>query len=55
MVNKVLQIDYDSQRDRLGGGTWRRVSFECNDDGWYMPGKPGVSPVGLWARESTEG
>lgn len=62
MVNKVLQIDYDSQRDRLtwdgweihcgqslevllpdrlGGGTWRRVSFECNDDGWYMPGKPG--------------
>lgn len=76
MVNKVLQSDYDSQRDcltwdgweihcgqslevllpdRLGGGTWRRVSFECNDDGWYMPGKPGVSPVGLWARESTEG
>lgn len=33
--------------DRLGGGTWRAVSFEYNADGWYMPGQPGVSPVGL--------
>lgn len=24
--------------DQLGGGTWRSVSFEYNDDGWYMPG-----------------
>ena len=40
--------------DRLDGGTWRAVSFEYNDDGWYMPGYPGVSPVGLWARESGE-
>ena len=31
--------------DRLGGGTWRAVSFEYNADGWYMPGQPGVSPV----------
>ena len=38
--------------DRLDGGTWRTVSFEYNDEGWwYMPGHPGVSPVGLWARE----
>lgn len=41
--------------DRLGGGTWRRVSFEYNDDGWYMPGQPGVLPVGLWAREALDG
>ena len=33
------------------GGTWRTVSFEHNDEGWYMPGHPDVSPVGLWARE----
>ena len=39
----------------LGGGTWRRVSFACNFDGWYMPGYPGVSPGGLWARERGEG
>ena len=34
--------------DRLDGGTWRTVSFEYNDEGWYMPGHPGVSggPVG---------
>lgn len=32
--------------DRLGGGTWREVSFECNAQGWYMPSEPGVSPVG---------
>ena len=38
--------------DRLGGGTWRHVSFECNDAVWYMPDQPGVSPVGLWAREA---
>lgn len=24
--------------DRLDGGTWRAVSFEYNDEGWYMPG-----------------
>ena len=41
--------------DRLGGGTWRSVSFEYNAEGWYMPGCPGVSPVGLWARESKNG
>ena len=41
--------------DRLGGGTWRPVSFEYNSEGWYMPGGPGVSPVGLWARESKDG
>ena len=35
--------------DRLGGGTWRPVSFEYNAGGWYMPGQPGLSPVGLWA------
>lgn len=40
-----------SDADRLDGGTWRAVSFEYNDDGWYMPGHPDVSPVGLWARE----
>ena len=40
--------------DRLDGGTWRAVSFEYNDEGWYMPGYPGVSPVGLWARERAE-
>ena len=75
MQRKVLQIDYDPERDRLtwdgwelhcgqclevllpdrlGGGTWRRVSFEYNDAGWSMPGQPGVSPVGLWAREATD-
>ena len=37
--------------DRLDGATWRTVSFVYNDEGWYMPGHPGVSPVGLWARE----
>ena len=41
--------------DRLGGGTWQAVSFEYNGDGWYMPGQPGGSPVGLWARERAEG
>ena len=34
--------------DRLGGGTWRAVSFEYNSSGWYMPGEPSVLPVGLW-------
>lgn len=24
--------------DQLGGGTWRAVSFEYNDEGWYVPG-----------------
>lgn len=37
--------------DKLGGGTWREVSFECNAQGWYMTTYPGVSPVGLWGRE----
>lgn len=41
--------------DQHGGATWRPVSFEYNSSGWYMPGQPGVSPVGLWARESREG
>ena len=27
---------------------------EYNDEGWYMPGHPDVSPVGLWARESQD-
>lgn len=40
--------------DRRSGGTWRVVSFEYNSSGWYMPGHPGVSPVGLWARESKD-
>ena len=40
--------------DRLSGGTWQTVSFEYNDDGWYMTKLPGVSPVGLWACESVE-
>lgn len=37
--------------DRLGGGTWRQVRVELGRDGWYIPGHPDVSPVGLWARE----
>lgn len=37
--------------DCIEGGIWRAVSFEYNSDGWYIPGQPGVSPVGLWARE----
>lgn len=38
--------------DELAGGTWREVSFEHNDDqGWYIPRYPTVSPIGLWARE----
>ena len=37
---------------RLVGGPWRPVSFEYTASGWYMLGQPGVSPVGLWARES---
>lgn len=24
--------------DQFDCGTWRAVSFEYNDDGWYMPG-----------------
>ena len=40
--------------DQFDCGTWRAVSFEYNDDGWYMPGCPGVSPVGVWARERNE-
>ena len=37
--------------DRLGGGTWREVRFEYNDQGWYIPEQPDILPVGLWARE----
>ena len=37
--------------DQLGSGTWRAVSFECNDEGWYIPTYPDVSPVGLWSKE----
>ena len=40
--------------DQFGCGIWQPVSFEYNDDGWYMPGCPGVSPIGLWAREKIE-
>lgn len=36
----------------LSNGTWRAVSFEYNVGGWYMPGLPEVSPIGLWACES---
>ena len=36
--------------DKLGVGVWQEVSFEFTDH-WYMPGHPGVSPVGLWARK----
>ena len=36
--------------DRMGG-TWQAVSCEFIVDGWYIPRHPGVSPVGLWARE----
>lgn len=35
--------------DQQGGVAWRPVSFEYNSGGWYMPGQPGVSPVGLRA------
>lgn len=41
--------------DQHGRAAWRPVSFEYNSSGWYMPGQPGVSPIGLWARESREG
>lgn len=37
--------------DQLGSGTWRAVSFECNDEGWYIPTYPDISPVGLWSKE----
>lgn len=37
--------------DQLGGGTWRTVSFECNDGSWYIPNYLDISPVGLWAKE----
>lgn len=36
--------------DGLGGGVWKTVSFECNDNGWYIPYYPNVNPIGLWAR-----
>lgn len=36
-------------------GHGRLYPSEYNGDGWYMPGQPGVSPVGLWARERAEG
>lgn len=75
MEEKVIQIGYDPEKDRLtwdgwdihcgqgldvllpdqhGGAAWCPVSFEYNSSGWYMPGQPGVSPVGLWARESED-
>lgn len=38
--------------DPIDGFTWQFVSFEYNSNGWYMPTQPGVSPVGLWAKES---
>lgn len=41
--------------DQLGGGIWRAVSFEYNDTGLYMPGQPGIPPIGLWAYENSEG
>jgi len=41
--------------DQHGGAAWWPVSFEYNDDGWYIPGHSGVSPAGLWAREREEG
>ena len=37
--------------DRLGGGTWRPVSFEYNAGGGERAGAPGVSTGGPWARE----
>ena len=37
--------------DRLEGYSPPCASIEYNDEGWYMPGHPDVSPVGLWARE----
>ena len=40
--------------DRLGGGTWRAVPFNYIASESYMPGQPGVSPVGLWAREGQD-
>ena len=61
MVSKVLQIGYEPERDRL---TWDGWDIHCgygmdvllpdrlHGGTWrYMPGHPGVSPVGLWARE----
>ena len=37
-----------------GEAAWHSVPFEYNSSGWYMPGLPGVSPVGLWAREGND-
>lgn len=35
----------------LADGEWHEVSFELSmNDEWYIPGFPGVSPVGLWAK-----
>lgn len=41
--------------DQTGRVAWCPVSFEYKSSGWYMPGQPGVSPVGLWARERKNG
>lgn len=38
--------------DKHGKGTWQLVSFEYNENGWYIPRWPGVSPVGLWGCEN---
>ena len=46
MQRKVLQIGYEPERDRL---TWDGWDIHCGQ------GLDGVSPVGLWARESVEG
>lgn len=40
-----------------GSITWQEVSFEARFeiDGaarWYMPGKKGISPIGLFARKN---
>ena len=42
--------------DQSGGAEWRTASFEHSDlkGGWYMPALPGVSPIGLWARENKD-
>ena len=43
--------------DRLDGGTWRAVSFEYNDGGWYAWASWGVSsgPVGEGKRRVKNG
>lgn len=36
--------------DQNGSPLWKAVSFEYNDK-WYIPGQPGISPIGLFARD----